>query len=76
MRSIETILVLILGILLGGFCLSFTVLHLRVLRDISVHGKRLDREEMLQVLLWATLTMVIAGVLGLALLGNSVNFLP
>ena len=70
MRSLETILVLTLGVLLGGFCLSSVILHLRVLRDMAAQGKPLDREELVQVLLWALLTVVIAGALGAVFLGD------
>ena len=69
MRSLESILVLTLGILLGGFCLSFTFLHLRLFWEMAAQGKPLDRGEIVQVLLWVMLVVVIAAVLG-AVLGD------
>ena len=63
MTSLETIPILTLSILLGGCCLSFTLLHLRVVREMTAQGESLDRGEIVQMLLWAVLTAMMAVVL-------------
>jgi len=56
--------------LLGGLCLLFTLRHLHVLREMAAHGQPLDRRAIVQGLLWALLTVVLAAVLGVVVLGD------